>query len=82
MNIKWIHDYNLITTECIFNMKVTSIIIFVSATMAILYYYGIAQYLIIKVSWLLCFIMGTSPSESFAAAANIFLSMVIIFDLS
>ena len=52
---------------------------FFAAIMSVCYYYGIAQIIILKVSWFLTITMGTSPSESFSASANIFLSMVYMF---
>lgn len=37
---------------------------------------GVVQYVILKVAWLLNFLMGTSPTESMNATANIFVGIV------
>lgn len=57
-------------------MQISSIIIFFSSILAVLYYFGLAQWVIRKIAWFLCVTMGTSPTESFAAASNIFLGHV------
>ncbi len=56
----------------VFATMVLPTIIFMSAVMSILYHMGIMQYVIKASAWLMVRIMGTSGSESLAAAANIF----------
>ena len=45
--------------------------------MQILYYYGIMQWVVIKLGWLIQASMGTTVCESVNAAASVFLGMVI-----
>jgi nucleoside permease NupC len=54
------------------------VIIFFGAIINLLYHNGIIQYVILKVSWVINSIMGTSPTESMNSTANIFLGQVII----
>ncbi|CAG0891607.1 unnamed protein product [Cyprideis torosa] len=56
----------------IFAFKVLSVIFFFSFCINILYYYGIMQWVVIKVGWLLQISVGTTAAESMNAAANIF----------
>jgi nucleoside permease NupC len=49
------------------------VIIYFGAMINMLYYFGIIQYFILKVSWIVNILMGTSPTESVNATANIFL---------
>jgi nucleoside permease NupC len=56
-------------------LQAMPVLIFFSAIINVLYHYGIVQYFILKVSWLINFIMGTSPTESITATANIFLGI-------
>ena len=58
-----------------FAFKAMPVLIFFSSIINVLYHYGIVQYFILKVSWLINFIMGTSPTESITATANIFLGI-------
>ncbi|NXE39866.1 S28A1 protein, partial [Ptilorrhoa leucosticta] len=48
------------------------IIVFFSCVMSILYYLGVMQWLILKISWLLQVSMGTTPTETLSVAGNIF----------
>lgn len=57
----------------IFFVMVTATIILVSALSSFLYHYGILQRVVRALAWLMQRIMGTSGSESLAAAANIFM---------
>jgi len=59
-------------TEHFFAFKVLPTIIFVSATMTLLYYYGILQRVVEGLGWLMMRTMGTSGAESLCGAANIF----------
>lgn len=56
----------------IFAVRVLPTIIFVSAVMSILYYYGIMQKIIVVIAKLMQKTMRTSGAESMSAAANIF----------
>lgn len=62
---------------CLNIVQISSIIIFFSSILAVCYYFGIAQWIIRKIAWFLTCMMGTSPTESFAAASNIFLGHVL-----
>ena len=57
----------------IFLVTVTGTIIFVSALSSLLYHYGILQWVVRGVAWVMQKVMGTIGSESLAAAANIFM---------
>lgn len=57
----------------IFVINVTGTIIIVSALSSLLYHYGILQVVVRGLAWLMRKVMGTSGSESLAAAANIFM---------
>ena len=58
-----------------FAFTVLPIIPYFSALTYLLWYLGVVQILIKKVGWLLQCTLGTSPAESFNAAANIFIGM-------
>jgi CNT family concentrative nucleoside transporter len=57
----------------IFFVTVTGTIILVSALSSFLYHYGILQRVVRALAWVMQRLMGTSGSESLAAAANIFM---------
>jgi CNT family concentrative nucleoside transporter len=57
----------------IFVVTVTGTIVMVSALSSLLYHYGILQVIVRGVAWVMRRLMGTSGSESLAAAANIFM---------
>lgn len=57
----------------IFVVTVTGTIVMVSALSSLLYHYGILQVVVRGVAWVMRRLMGTSGSESLAAAANIFM---------
>ena len=57
--------------------QVMPVIIFFSAVISVLYYYGIMQKVIDLIAWIINRVMGTSPPESLVAAANIFLGQVV-----
>lgn len=57
----------------IFVVTVSATIIFVSALSSLLYHYGLLQRVVRGAAWVMQRIMGTSGSESLAAAANIFM---------
>ncbi len=60
-------------TGAYFAFAVLPTIIFFSALTAILYYFGILQFIVRGISRCMQFTLGTSGAESFSAAANIFL---------
>ena len=51
-------------------------IIFLSSVVSVLFYWGVMQYIIRKMAWVMQFTMATTAAESLNAAANIFLGMV------
>lgn len=57
----------------IFVVTVSATIIVVSAISALLYHWGVLQLIVRGVAWVMQRVMGTSGSESLAAAANIFM---------
>ncbi|XP_050165539.1 sodium/nucleoside cotransporter 1-like [Myiozetetes cayanensis] len=56
----------------VFAFQTLPIIVFFSCVMSILYYLGVMQWLILKISWLLQISMGTTPTETLSVAGNIF----------
>ncbi|XP_053181129.1 solute carrier family 28 member 3-like [Scomber japonicus] len=60
-------------TDHFFVFKVMPILVFLSSVISILYYIGFMQWLICKIGFIMQVTMGTSPTESMAAAGNIFL---------
>lgn len=57
----------------LFAVTVTGTIVLVSALSSLLYHYGILQFIVRGVAWVMQRFMGVSGSESLAAAANIFM---------
>ncbi|XP_032555555.1 sodium/nucleoside cotransporter 1-like [Chiroxiphia lanceolata] len=62
---------NTLITE-VFAFQTLPIVVFFSCMMSILYYLGVMQWLILKISWLLQVSMGTTPTETLSVAGNIF----------
>ncbi|XP_030313053.1 sodium/nucleoside cotransporter 2 isoform X2 [Calypte anna] len=58
--------------EEVFAFQTLPIIVFFSCVMSILYYLGVMQWLIVKISWVLQVSMGTTPTETLSVAGNIF----------
>ncbi|KAF7699151.1 sodium/nucleoside cotransporter 1 isoform X1 [Silurus meridionalis] len=56
----------------IFAFQALPIVIFFSSIMSVLYFLGVMQWIIIKISWIMQITMGTSPTESLSVAGNIF----------
>uniref|UniRef100_A0A8B9K428 Sodium/nucleoside cotransporter n=1 Tax=Astyanax mexicanus TaxID=7994 RepID=A0A8B9K428_ASTMX len=56
----------------IFAFQALPIVIFFSSVMSVLYYLGVMQWVILKISWIMQITMGTSPTESLSVAGNIF----------
>ena len=59
--------------EWSFALSVLPTIIFFSSFFAVLYYFGVLQFLVRIVAWTLKKVLGTSGAESLSAAANIFM---------
>lgn len=64
---------DLVTKQFVFAFKVLSVILFFSFCIQILYYWGVMQWVVIKLGWVLQVTVGTTACESVNAAANIFL---------
>ncbi|NXX15787.1 S28A2 protein, partial [Podargus strigoides] len=58
--------------EEVFAFQTLPIVVFFSCVMSILYYLGVMQWLIVKISWLLQVSMGTTATETLSVAGNIF----------
>ncbi|KAK1888430.1 Sodium/nucleoside cotransporter 1 [Dissostichus eleginoides] len=56
----------------IFAFQALPIVVFFSSVMSILYYLGIMQWVILKISWVMQITLGTSPTETLSVAGNIF----------
>jgi pyrimidine nucleoside transport protein len=65
-------------TDHLFAFQSIPVIVFFSAVINLLYYLGFIQYLILKLAWFVNLLLGTSPTESMNATANIFLGQVNI----
>jgi CNT family concentrative nucleoside transporter len=57
----------------VFAVTISATIILISALSALLYYWGVLQRIVGAMAWVMRRVMGTSGSESLAAASNIFL---------
>ncbi|XP_023814158.1 solute carrier family 28 member 3 isoform X2 [Oryzias latipes] len=62
-------------TDHFFVFRVMPILVFLSSVISILYYVGFMSWLICKIGFVMQVTMGTSPTESMAAAGNIFLGL-------
>ncbi|XP_061138383.1 sodium/nucleoside cotransporter 1 isoform X1 [Syngnathus typhle] len=60
-------------TDGIFAFQAMPIVVFFSSVMSVLYYLGLMQWLILKISWVMQVTMGTSPTETLSVAGNIFI---------
>ncbi len=49
------------------------VVIYFSAIVNVLYYYGVIQYILLKLAWIMNFLMDTSPTESVICVSNSFL---------
>ncbi|XP_047717575.1 sodium/nucleoside cotransporter 1, partial [Prionailurus viverrinus] len=58
----------------VFAFQVLPIVIFFSCVMSVLYYVGLMQWVIQKISWLMQATMGTMATETLSVAGNIFVS--------
>ncbi|XP_041965942.1 sodium/nucleoside cotransporter 1 [Alosa sapidissima] len=85
---KWLGDqvqiflnYTKAGSEFVFGTELTQlfafqtlpIVIFFSSIMSVLYYLGIMQWLIMKISWVMQVTMGTTATETLSVAGNIFI---------
>jgi len=52
------------------------VVIFVSSVVSVLFYWGVMQYLIRKLAWVMQVTMATTAAESLNVAANIFIGGV------
>ncbi|MBL9172819.1 MAG: hypothetical protein JNL10_04730 [Verrucomicrobiales bacterium] len=59
--------------EVLLAITITGTIILVSAVSSLLYHYGVLQWVVKLMAWVMRRAMGTSGSETLAAAANIFM---------
>lgn len=71
-------SYSFLINIRLVHTQVLSVIFFFSFTVNILYYYGVMQWIVRKIGWLLQISVGTTAAESMNAAANIFLGQVPI----
>ncbi|XP_051579721.1 sodium/nucleoside cotransporter 2-like isoform X2 [Myxocyprinus asiaticus] len=58
--------------EGIFAFQALPIVVFFSSVMSVLYYLGVMQWIVMKISWVMQITMGTSPTETLSVAGNIF----------
>ncbi|XP_075432184.1 sodium/nucleoside cotransporter 2-like isoform X4 [Ascaphus truei] len=56
----------------VFAFQALPIVVFFSCVMSVLYYVGLMQWLILKISWLMQITMGTTATETLSVAGNIF----------
>uniref|UniRef100_A0A3P8RUP8 Solute carrier family 28 member 3 n=1 Tax=Amphiprion percula TaxID=161767 RepID=A0A3P8RUP8_AMPPE len=70
--LKWLGNQN-ITVLIVDSLQVMPILVFLSSVISILYYIGFMPWLICKIGFIMQVTMGTSATESMAAAGNIFL---------
>ncbi|KAI7802719.1 putative sodium/nucleoside cotransporter 1, partial [Triplophysa rosa] len=59
-------------TKNIFAFQALPIVIFFSSVMSVLYYLGVMQWIIMKISWVMQVTMRTSSTETLSVAGNIF----------
>uniref|UniRef100_A0A8C5GRR8 Sodium/nucleoside cotransporter n=1 Tax=Gouania willdenowi TaxID=441366 RepID=A0A8C5GRR8_GOUWI len=59
-------------TAKVFAFQALPIVVFFSSVMSILYFLGVMQWLILKISWVMQITMGTSATETLSVAGNIF----------
>ncbi|XP_053575275.1 sodium/nucleoside cotransporter 1-like [Bombina bombina] len=67
---KFVFGENLI--KDVFAFQALPIVVFFSCVMSVLYYVGLMQYVIVKISWLMQVTMGTTATETLSVAGNIF----------
>jgi len=57
-------------------LQTLPVIIFLFSIIAVLFHWGVVQFFIRKIAWVMQVTMATTPAESLNAAGNIFLSLV------
>ncbi|XP_056454471.1 sodium/nucleoside cotransporter 1 [Gadus chalcogrammus] len=57
----------------IFAFQALPIVVFFSSVVSVLYYLGLMQWLIVKISWVMQLTLGTSATETLSVAGNIFI---------
>jgi len=57
-------------------LQVEPVVIYVSSVVSVLFYWGVMQYVIRKMAWVMQFTMATTAAESLSAVANIFIGTV------
>ncbi|KAM4675107.1 sodium/nucleoside cotransporter 2-like [Discoglossus pictus] len=67
---KFVFGENLI--KDVFAFQALPIVVFFSCVMSVLYFVGLMQYVILKISWLMQITMGTTATETLSVAGNIF----------
>ncbi|XP_034523726.1 sodium/nucleoside cotransporter 1 isoform X3 [Ailuropoda melanoleuca] len=60
----------------VFAFQVLPIVVFFSCVMSVLYYVGLMQWVIQKISWLMRATMDTTATETLSVAGNIFVSQI------
>ncbi|XP_069114634.1 solute carrier family 28 member 3-like [Argopecten irradians] len=60
-------------TDHFFAFKALTVVVFFSTTVSVLYYLGVMQFIICTIARFMASTLGTSPTESLNAAANIFI---------
>ncbi|XP_033761639.1 solute carrier family 28 member 3-like [Pecten maximus] len=60
-------------TDHFFAFKALTVVVFFSTTVSVLYYLGVMQFIICNIARFMASTLGTSPTESLNAAANIFI---------
>lgn len=66
----------MLKNNSIFVLKVLPFVIFISSLITILFYFGIMEWMICKLAWIMQSTMGTTAGESVNAAGNIFIGQV------
>ncbi|XP_077173929.1 sodium/nucleoside cotransporter 1-like [Paroedura picta] len=59
----------------VFAFQALPIIVFFSSVMSVLYYLGVMQWVILKLSWILQITMATAATESLSVVGNVFVGM-------
>uniref|UniRef100_A0A8C4Z6Q3 Solute carrier family 28 member 1 n=1 Tax=Gadus morhua TaxID=8049 RepID=A0A8C4Z6Q3_GADMO len=57
----------------IFAFQALPIVVFFSSVVSVLYYLGLMQWLIVKISWVMQLTLGTTATETLSVAGNIFI---------
>lgn len=85
--ITYVHSFSvwllwyLFTVQSLYIIQILPVVIFFSAVVSVLYFLGTMQIIIKSIAILLEFALGTTPIESFATAAHIFIGQVSLLVL-